>query len=44
MQYAEVENSHPAGKEAQKHVQKVNGKFLWCARAVDGVLLALSVH
>ncbi len=28
-QFAEYDTSPPAGPEAQKHVQKVNGKFLW---------------
>ncbi|KAL7483042.1 hypothetical protein ACHAW6_008693 [Cyclotella cf. meneghiniana] len=38
-QFAEYDNSPEAGPEAQKHIQKVNGKFLWYARGVDGTLL-----
>ena len=38
MQYTEVDNSPPAGKEAQTHVHKINGNFFhmiglsmeWC--------------
>jgi hypothetical protein len=38
-QFAEYDTSPPAGPEAQKHVQKVNGKFLWYAQGVYGTLL-----
>lgn len=29
------------GKEQQKHIQTIDGKFLWYAQAVDGTLLTL---
>jgi tryptophan-rich sensory protein len=29
----------PVGKEKQKYVQQVTGKFNWYARAVDGTML-----
>ena len=35
----ETDNSPLVGKNEQKRVQQVNGKFLWYARAVDGTLL-----
>jgi hypothetical protein len=38
-QIVETDQSPLVGKEEQKHVQKVNGKFLWYGRAVDGTLL-----
>eukprot|EP00804_Cyclotella_cryptica_P011209 CCRYP_007737-RB/>CCRYP_007737-RB protein AED:0.21 eAED:0.17 QI:0/-1/0/1/-1/1/1/0/1078 len=38
-QFVETDESPSVGKDEQKHVQKVNGKFLWYARAVDGTLL-----
>ena len=38
-QFVETDESPLVGKDEQKHVQKVNGKFLWYARAVDGTLL-----
>ena len=38
-QFAEYDASPPAGKEDQKHVQKLTGKFMWYARAVDGTML-----
>ena len=38
-QYAEYDRSAPVGKDEQKHVQKVTGKFNWYARGVDGTLL-----
>jgi hypothetical protein len=38
-QYAEYDTSAPVGKDEQKHVQQVTGKFNWYARGVDGTLL-----
>jgi hypothetical protein len=38
-QYAEYDNSPQVGPKEQKHVQQVNGKWLWYGRAVDGTLL-----
>ena len=38
-QYAAYDESPPASKEDQKYVQKVNGKFLWYGRSVDGTML-----
>eukprot|EP00956_Cyclotella_meneghiniana_P040643 scaffold201311_cov36-Cyclotella_meneghiniana.AAC.1 len=38
-QFAEYDTSPEVGKQEQKHVQKVNGKFLWYARAVDPTVL-----
>lgn len=38
-QLVEYDYSPPVGKDAQKRVQKVNGKCLWYARAVNGTLL-----
>ena len=38
-QYADYDTSAPVGKDEQKHVQKVTGKFNWYARGVDGTLL-----
>ena len=39
MQMAEQDDSPPASSEGKTHVQKVTGKFLWYARAVDGTML-----
>ena len=38
-QFAEYDTSPAVGKEGQKHIQKVNGKFLWYGRAVDPTTL-----
>ena len=38
-QYAVYDESPLASKEDQKRVQKVNGKFLWYGRSVDGTML-----
>ncbi len=38
-QFAEYENSPPAESDAQKLIQRVNGKFLCYAQGVDGTLL-----
>ena len=38
-QYAKYDTSAPVGKDEQKHVQQVMGKFNWYAREVDGTLL-----
>ena len=38
-QYAEYDASVHVGKDEQKHVQQVTGKFNWYARGVDGTLL-----
>jgi len=38
-QYSEYDTSAPVGKDDQKHVQQVTGKFNWYARGVDGTLL-----
>lgn len=38
-QYAAYDDSLPTGSKATMHVLKVNDKFLWYARAVDGMLL-----
>ena len=38
-QYAEYDTSPQVGPKEQKHVQQVNGKWLWYGRAVDGTLL-----
>jgi len=38
-QYAEYDTSAPVGKDEQKRVQQVTGKFNWYARGVDGTLL-----
>ena len=38
-QIAEYDTSPAVGKEHQKHIQKVNGKFLWYGRAVDPTTL-----
>jgi hypothetical protein len=41
-QYAEYDTSAHVGKDEQKHVQQVTGKFNWYARGVDGTLLTPS--
>jgi hypothetical protein len=38
-QFAEYDTSAPVGKEEQKHVQQVTGKFNWYARSVDSTML-----
>ena len=38
-QFAEYDKTLPVGKEEQKYVQQVTGKFNWYARAVDGTML-----
>jgi hypothetical protein len=38
-QYAEYDTSVPVGKDEQKYVQQVTGKFNWYARGVNGILL-----
>jgi hypothetical protein len=38
-QYAEYDNSPTVGKDKQKEVQTITGKFLWYARAVDNTML-----
>ena len=38
-QFAAYDESPQVGPEEQKYLQKVNGKFLWYARGVDGTLL-----
>ncbi len=38
-QFAEYDTSAPVGKDKQKYVQKVTGKFNWYARGVDGTML-----
>ena len=38
-QFAEYDISTPSGKEDQKYVQQVTGKFNWYARGVDGTML-----
>jgi hypothetical protein len=38
-QFADYDTSAPVGKEDQKHVQKVTGKFNWYARGVDSTML-----
>ena len=38
-QFAEYDTSAPVGKEEQKHVQRVTGKFNWYARGVDSTML-----
>ena len=38
-QYTKYDTSPPIGVEEQKHIQKVNGKFLWYGRLVDMTLL-----
>ena len=37
--FAAYDASPQVGPEEQKHLQQVNGKFLWYARGVDGTLL-----
>ena len=39
--FTEQDTLPTIGKAEQKHVQTVNGKFLWYAQAVDGTLLTL---
>ena len=42
-QFAKYDDFPLVGPEEQKHVQKVNGKFLWCGRTVySTILTALS--
>ena len=38
-QFAKYDTSAPVGKDEQKYVQKVTGKFNWYARGVDSSLL-----
>jgi hypothetical protein len=38
-QFAAYDRTTPVGKEEQKYVQQVTGKFNWYARAVDGTML-----
>jgi hypothetical protein len=38
-QFAEYDKTMPVGKEEQKYVQQVTGKFNYYARAVDGTML-----
>ncbi len=38
-QFVEYDESEPAGDNEKKHIQKVNGKFIWCSRGVDGTIL-----
>ena len=38
-QFAEYDTSAPVGKEEQKYIQKLTGKFNWYARGVDSTLL-----
>jgi hypothetical protein len=38
-QFAEYDKSAPVGKEEQRYVQQVTGKFNWYARAVDPTML-----
>jgi hypothetical protein len=38
-QFAEYDTSAPVGKDKQKYVQQVTGKFNWYVRGVDGTLL-----
>ena len=40
-QYTEVDNSLPATKPVKSHIKQVNGKCLWCTRAVDSMLLTV---
>ncbi len=38
-QFAEYNTSAPVGKDKQKFIQQVTGKFNWYARGVNGTLL-----
>ncbi len=38
-QFAKYNESEPDGDEEKKHIQKVNGKFIWYGRGVDGTTL-----
>ncbi len=38
-QFAEYNTSAPVGKDKQKYVQQVTGKFNWYVRGVNGTLL-----
>ncbi len=38
-QFAEYNESEPAGDDEKKHIQKVSGKFIWYGRGVDGTIL-----
>jgi hypothetical protein len=38
-QFAEYDTTAPAGKDKQKYIQKVMGKFNWYMRGVDSTLL-----
>jgi hypothetical protein len=38
-QFSKYDTSAPVGKEEQKYVQQVTGKFNWCAREVDQTML-----
>ncbi len=38
-QFSEYDTSAPVGKDKQKYVQQVMGKFNWYVRGVDGTLL-----
>jgi hypothetical protein len=39
-QFAGYDESEPAGDDEKKHIQKVNGKFIWYGRGVDNTILA----
>eukprot|EP00804_Cyclotella_cryptica_P018370 CCRYP_015487-RA/>CCRYP_015487-RA protein AED:0.13 eAED:0.11 QI:0/0/0/1/0/0.5/2/0/1281 len=39
-QFAEYDSSPDVGKDKQKEIQTITGKFLWYARAVDNTMLA----
>ena len=41
-QYAEYDTSAPVGKDEQKHMQQVTGKFNWHAHGVNRTLLTPS--
>jgi hypothetical protein len=38
-QFAEYNESEPAGDDEKKHIQKVNGEFIWYGRGVNGTIL-----
>jgi hypothetical protein len=38
-QFGEYNESEPAGDDEKKHIQKVNGKFIWYLRGFDGTIL-----
>ncbi len=38
-QLAEYDESEPVSNEEKMRIQKITGKFLWCGRGIDGMIL-----